>query len=75
MKPWRGRGRNQKRFLNDSCVINLCARLCNSTKVVDQIGLRHTNSRIADGKDLVLLVRDDANKKFLLSIKSRGISQ
>ena len=53
----------------------LSTRLGNGAKVVDHVGLGHTDTRIADGQDLVLLVRDDANEKLLSAVKDRGVSQ
>ena len=42
-------------------ITNLGTRLGNSTEVVDHISFGHTDTSIADVKDLVLLVGRDAD--------------
>ena len=43
----------------------LRAGLRDRTKVVDEVSLGHTDTRITNGEDLVLLVGDDANVEVL----------
>ena len=45
------------------------------TKVVDHVGLGHTNTGIADGEDLVLLVGDETDVEILARVEDRGICQ
>lgn len=45
------------------------------SKVVDEVGLGHTNTSITNRERLVLLIRSDANEKFLASLENRGIGQ
>ena len=52
---------------------NLGTRLGNSAEVVDHISLGHTDTSIADVKDLVLLVGCDTDVEFLLSVELRWI--
>lgn len=52
-----------------------CARLGDGTKVVDEVGLGHTDTSIADPEELVLLVWSDADEQILLSIKLRGVGE
>ena len=52
-------------------ITNLGTRLGNSTEVVDHISFGHTDTSIADVKDLVLLVWCDADVQFLLSVELR----
>lgn len=47
-----------------------CARLGDGPEVVDHVGLGHTNTGITDGKDFVLLVRDDADVELLLRVQN-----
>ena len=54
---------------------NLCARLGDSTEVVDHIGLGHTDTSITDGEDLVLLVGGDTNVEILLGVELGGVGK
>lgn len=45
------------------------------TKVVDEIGLGHTNTAIADRQDVVFLVGDDANVEILLGFENGRVGQ
>ena len=54
---------------------NFCSGFCDRTKIVDHVGLGHTNTSVADSKKLVLLVGHNSNVQFLLSIKNRGFRQ
>ena len=54
---------------------HLGARLGDGTEVVDHVGLGHTDTGVADGERLVLLVRRDADVKLLLSLERRRVSQ
>jgi hypothetical protein len=51
------------------------ARLGDRSKVVDQVGLGHTDTGIADGKKLVLLVWSDTDVELLARVEDSGISQ
>jgi hypothetical protein len=53
--------------------MNLGTRHGNSADVVDHINLGHTDTSIADVKDLVLLVGCDTDVEFLLSVELRWI--
>lgn len=71
MKPW-------KQINNVESIQNwkkrlktyFCARLGDGPEVVDHVGLGHTNTGITDGKDFVLLVRDDADVELLLRVQN-----
>ena len=54
---------------------NLSSRLGDGTKVVNHISLGHTNTGIADGEDLVLLVGDETDVEILARVEDRGICQ
>ncbi len=51
----------------------LGARASNGSQVVDEIGLGHTNTGIADGECLGLLVRDDVDAEVLAAVELAGI--
>jgi hypothetical protein len=53
----------------------LGARLGDGTKVVDEVGLGHTNTRVADGERLLLLVRGDADVELLLGLELRRVGE
>ena len=64
------------------CCATGCARhtylragLGNGTKVVDEVGLGHADTGIADGEDLVLLVGRDADVKILARVKDGGVRE
>ena len=57
----------------DKCYLR--PRLGNGTEVVDHIGLGHADATVADGEDLIFLVRNYANEKFPLRIEHGGISE
>ena len=48
-------------------------RLC--SEVINQVSLGHTNTSIADGENLVLLVRSHTDEKLLAGVEDRGIGQ
>jgi hypothetical protein len=50
-------------------------RLGDRSKVVNQVGLGHTNTSITDRESLVLLVRGDTDEKLLACVEDRGIGQ
>lgn len=54
---------------------SLCTRLSDRTKIVDHVGLGHTDTSIADGQSLVFLVRDDTNEKVLARLKDRRVRE
>lgn len=54
---------------------HLCARLRDRTEVVNQVGLGHTETSVADSEDFVLFVRGDADVELLLGIESGGIGK
>ena len=66
---------SERRKETQYTTIHLCARLGNGTKVVDQIGLGHTNTSVSEGKDLVLLVRNDADIELLLVFKRSRVCE
>ena len=53
----------------------LSTGLRNCSKIVDQVGLGHTDTSIADFQDSILLVGSNANVKVLFSVKLWGIVQ
>ena len=53
----------------------LRAGLGDGTKVVDEVGLGHTDTGIDDGEDFVLLVGDDLNDKILARIKDGWVGE
>lgn len=53
----------------------LCARLRDCSKIVDEVGLGHANTGIANGKSAILLVRSNADVEILLGVKLGGILQ
>ncbi|MNE61448.1 hypothetical protein D3C80_1566630 [compost metagenome] len=53
----------------------LCSRSSNSTQIVNQISLGHTNTAINEGQGLVVLVRNDLNEEFLFRIQNALVSQ
>lgn len=50
-------------------------RLGNGTQVVDQVCLGHTDTGIANGENVILLVGDDANVQLLFILESGRIGQ
>jgi hypothetical protein len=54
---------------------DLRAGLGNRTKVVDHVSLGHTDTRIANGEGLVLLVGNDADEEILAAIKDRWVGK
>ena len=54
---------------------HLCTRLGDRSKVVDQVGLGHTNTSITDGETFVVLVRSDADVKLLPRVEDGRIGQ
>ena len=55
--------------------VYLCAGLGDRTKIVDHVGLGHTNAGITDREGLRLLVRDEADVKILAAIKDRRVRE
>ena len=53
----------------------LCSGLGDGTKVVDEVSLGHTNTGIADGKDLVLVVGGDADVEVLSAVEDGGVGE
>ena len=53
----------------------LRAGLGDGTKVVDEVGLGHTDTGIDDGENLVLLVGDDADDKVLAGVEDGGVGE
>ena len=53
----------------------LCSGLGDGTKVVDKIGLGHTDTRVDDGENLVLLVGDDPDAELLSGIEDGGVGK
>ena len=54
---------------------HLGAGLSDGTKVVDHVGLGHTDTGITEGEDLVLLVRGDTDEELLARVEDGGIRQ
>jgi hypothetical protein len=54
---------------------SLGTRLCNSSQIVDEIGLGHTNTSIANGQGLALLVRRDTNVELRLRLQRLGVGE
>jgi len=54
---------------------DFCARLGDSTEVIDHIGLGHANTSVPDGKNLVLLVGNNADVEFLFMLKRRRVGK
>lgn len=67
------RGQNTRK--DERELTNLSTGLGNGTQVVDEVSLSHTDTSIADGKDLILPVRDDADVEFLATVQGRGVRQ
>ncbi len=53
----------------------LCARLRDGTKIFDEVSLGHTDAGIADRKNLVLLVRGDADVEVFAGIQDGRASE
>ena len=53
----------------------LCSGLGDGTKVVDEVSLGHANTGIANGEDLALLVRDDADVQLLFGVENGGVGE
>jgi hypothetical protein len=53
----------------------LCTRLCDGSEVVDQICLGHTNTGVAEGEGLVLLVGGNTNIELLVRVEDGGVGQ
>lgn len=49
--------------------------LGNGTKVIDHISLGHADATIAEGEDLIFLVRGYANEELLFGLENGGISE
>lgn len=54
---------------------NLSTGLGDRTEVVDHVGLGHTNTRINDSENLVLLVGDDTDVEVLASVEDRRVGE
>lgn len=54
---------------------NLGTGLGDRTEVVDHVGLGHTDTRIDDSENLVLLVGDDTNVQVLAGVEDRRVSE
>jgi hypothetical protein len=57
------------------CTTYLCARLGDSTEVVDHVRFRHPYTGIPEYKQLVLLIGDNTNVKLLLRIEDRWVRE
>lgn len=55
--------------------VYLGSGLRNRTEVVHHVGLGHTNTGIADGERLGLLVGDELDDEILASIKDRWVGE
>ena len=78
MKPCGSTRQLPGRVLRDIAtrrVTYLRAGLGDRTKVVDKVSLGHTDTGIADGEDLVLLVGGDADEEILARVKDGGVSE
>ena len=53
----------------------LGSRLRDRTKVVDHISLGHTNTGIADGENLILLVGNDTDEQILAAVEHRWVGE
>ena len=54
---------------------NLSSRLGDGTKVVHEVSLGHTNTGIADRKNLVLFVRCDADVEILATVEHGRVGE
>ncbi len=54
---------------------HLRARLGDSTQVVDEVGLGHTDTGIPDAENFVLFLRGYPDVKLLLGLESGGVGQ
>lgn len=54
---------------------SLGTRLGDRTEVVDHVGFGHTDTRVDDSEDLVLLVGDDTDVQVLASVEGGGIGE
>lgn len=61
--------------MRDASTTYFGTRLGDCTKVVDEISLGHTDTSITDGKNLVVLVRDDPDVQLPLGLEDRGVGQ
>lgn len=55
--------------MRDASTTYFGTRLGDCTKVVDEIGLGHTDTGITDGENLVVLVRDDPDVQLPLGLE------
>ena len=53
---------------------SLGARLGNSSEIVDELGLGHTNTRVPEGKSVVGLIWDDLDAEVGLGLELLGLS-
>lgn len=53
----------------------LSTGLGDGTKVVDQIGLGHTDTGVDDGQGVTLAIRDDVNLQLLAGVQLAGVGQ
>ena len=53
----------------------LGAGLGDRTEVVDEVGLGHADTGVADAKDLVLLLGGDADVELLLGLEDGGVGE
>ena len=53
----------------------LCSGLGDGTKVVDEVGLGHTDTRVAESEHLQVLVRGDADVELRLGLERGRVGQ
>lgn len=77
MKPWKERDHDQQVLWRQrkKIVAHLGARLGDCAQVVDHVGFGHTDTGVADGENLALLVGDDADDKVLASVERSGVGE
>lgn len=75
MKPGRGHFSLDWRSCGAPKTLTLGARLGDGTEVVDEVGLGHANTGIADGEDLVVLVGGDADVELLAGVELGGVGE
>ena len=54
---------------------HLGTRLRDRTEVVDEVGLRHTDTGVDDRQDLVLLVGNDLDDEVLAGLEDGGVGE
>lgn len=58
-----------------ACTTYLGAGLGDGTKVVDEVGLSHTDTSVDDRQDFVLFVGNDADVEVLAGLQDGGVGE